>query len=221
MFDKPRTAATDTRHATDEAIARARRLAQQPIREAAREAQHTPLHAFARVARHLPRDVYRDLERRLPEERRQALRHLLTLPSACVGACQSDDFVPVNDAVPAAAAARMLDAHGGREAYVVQGDGRYRGVVARGVLQDAGETPVGRLAASRPSLEELDDAPHAVRTMDRAGTDELPVVDRYGRLTGVLRRAAVQTSAPERRGWLPRLGLGGRFRRGGARGQGG
>lgn len=175
-----------------EAAAEARRLAALPLYRATREAQQAPLHQLARVMRHLDRQAYRDLERRLPEERRRALRHLLALPPGSVGASQRDDYVPVNDAVPATAAARVLEGRGHTIAYLVRGDGRYLGVARREALAQAGDVPVRRLLETRAALEELDDHPRALRAMRRAGTQELPVTDRSGCLTGVVRRADLE-----------------------------
>ncbi|MBK1726616.1 CBS domain-containing protein [Halorhodospira neutriphila] len=210
MADTVRTSAEHPEAFTAaDPAAQARQLAELPVLEAARQARRAPLHELARAVRHLDRATFRDLERRLPGERRRALRHLLSLPPGCVGATQRDDYTPVNDGVPAEAALRALEGQSGADpsvAYVVHGDGRYCGVVAPGQLLGQGRTPVGRLVTPRAALSELDDRHRALRCMDRARLDELPVVDTTERLVGVARRADL---APQRRSWaqmLPRLG---------------
>lgn len=146
-----------------------------------------------RLLDELPARVAKRLVAGLTPESRESLLTFMNYPAGSVGRLMSGRYIAVRDSVPAAAAIdRVRDSSLSGERtqtlYVVDATRHYMGMVhVTDLLRARPDSPVGALAERRDLAAETgEDQESAARRLVRSALPALPVVDREGRLVGVL-----------------------------------
>ena len=156
-----------------------------------------PMDEAVALVSHLHVSRYNTLRAACPPGQRRILLSLLEFPSHSLAALATTDFIRVAaDTTCAAFAEQLANSMDTRSkpVLVVDGQGRYRGLVAlQSVFARRNRSrPVGDVALAVEPLNGLTDAATALTARVWARYPELPVVDHHHRLLGIVSREALE-----------------------------
>ncbi len=179
--------------------------------EAAHLALPLPTHEQVRLLEQCPQTHCQALLRKLHSHKRHALRLALDAPADSVMRWMRGQPPLITAGAPAEAARRRLSAAGNRNGLmVVNGDGRYLGLVTNASMAAVadGEPVEQGVIDRRWWLREVDGLSRAGRYLRRSGLAALPVVDSQHRVLGLLAAQDLDDLAAATRGrrvgsWFP------------------